>query len=51
MNRVLALQGLSKSSMGTAGWDSNQSIQCSSATTHCSTQSAGCDATVNLMAW
>ena len=43
MNRILALQGLTGSPLGSPMLgDSNQSNQCSSETSACSTQSAGC---------
>jgi len=52
MNRVLALQGLTGTSMGSVVFgDSNQSVGCSSSTARCSTTSAGCGPTVPLMAW
>lgn len=53
MNRILALQGLTGSPFGTAALgDSNQSNQCSSSTSECSTQSAGCQAKLmEAIAW
>ena len=54
MNRILALQGLSGSLLSGLGaiGDSNQSNQCSSGTSACSTQSAGCKAgNLYALAW
>ena len=53
MNRILALQGLSGSPQGlNAFTDSNMSNQCSSSTSACSTQSAGCKpANLYAIAW
>jgi hypothetical protein len=52
MNRILALQGLSASSIGMeyAAAYSTDSNQCSSETTACSTQSNSCGSDMNL-AW
>ncbi|MFY9823012.1 MAG: hypothetical protein WAM82_16640 [Thermoanaerobaculia bacterium] len=53
MNRILALQGLTGSSLGSfALAGSGESNNCSSSTSQCSTQSVGCKATnLYAVAW
>lgn len=51
MNRILALQGLSGTPFGPLMGNSGESNYCSSETTHCSTQSAGCLKDDNPLTW
>lgn len=53
MNRILALQGIQGSSLGLDGLiaNSDQSNNCSSETTACSTRSFGCAPQQQLIPW